>query len=245
MIVAGLILIAGAIVAYFIRDDRRQLASFKALAGTAARQARYRRWIVKGFAIFAGTTVLGLLMIGRIEAVVHFPPEFLPLAARLPRYSLDRDGLFFGMMAGAMLAGGVIGGLLTRLRKGRKPIMLGDIAAILPRNRAELGWGAVLAVNAGVTEELFFRLLLPLLLVLATGNVLFAFAAATLIFGLVHFYQGWVGVIATTLVGALLCFLYLASGSLLVAISVHILIDLNGLVLRPMMAGAWRTGSAA
>jgi membrane protease YdiL (CAAX protease family) len=82
--------------------------------------------------------------------------------------------------------------------------------------------------------------LLPLLIASATGSVLLAFVAATLVFGLIHLYQGWVGVLATTALGALLGLFYLVTESLLVAIAVHVLIDLNGLVVDPIVSGAWR-----
>ena len=71
----------------------------------------------------------------------------------------------------------------------------------MPRNGAETVWTGLLSINAGIGEELFFRLALPLLIVLVTGNVIAAFAVAAIVFGLVHVYQGWVGVLATTFLG--------------------------------------------
>src|SRR3546814_10584207 len=71
---------------------------------------------------------------------------------------------------------------------------------------------AASALAAGITEELYFRLLLPLTIALVTGNALVGFAVATLLFGLAHRYQRWRGVLATSAVGAVLAFVYLASG---------------------------------
>ena len=45
-----------------------------------------------------------------------------------------------------------------------------DIHALLPRNRGELRYGALLSVNAGVVEELLFRLAFPVLIFAATDS---------------------------------------------------------------------------
>ena len=48
---------------------------------------------------------------------------------------------------------------------------------------------------------------------------------------------GWVGVIATTALGAVMTGLYLMTGSLWVVMLVHVLVDLNGLVVTPVLGG--------
>jgi membrane protease YdiL (CAAX protease family) len=110
---------------------------------------------------------------------------------------------------------------------------LGDIEPLMPRNGAETGWAALLSINAGLSEECFFRLLLPLLLTSLLHNPLLAFGIATVLFGLVHLYQGVAGVVMTTLVGVVMAGLYLWTGDLWVAIAVHAGLDLFGLVVRP------------
>ena len=66
-----------------------------------------------------------------------------------------------------------------------------------------------------------------------------SWTVATMLFGYAHRYQGWRGMAATTIVGSVLTMIYLVSGRLWVAMLVHAAIDLNGLVLRPMLAGRW------
>ena len=95
-----------------------------------------------------------------------------------------------------------------------------------------------MAANAGPGEELLFRLTVPLLLVLATGNALLSFAVAAIAFGLVHLYQGWLGVLVTTLAGAAFTLLYLATGSIWIAALVHSLMNLNALWLQPLVRDA-------
>jgi uncharacterized protein len=240
---AMLLLAALAAVAWFVRGDLGEYRRFKALSDSRSRRRRYGLWVAKAWAAFGVPAVLGLLLLGRGEALVVMPPEFAPLAAALPRLE-GGDGDFAGGAIGGAAIGGLLVGLFlaTRRRKGRAvadPFTLGDVGALLPRNRGELGYGVALSVTAGVVEEAFFRLFLPLLLVLVTGSAVVAFVAAGAIFGAMHLYQGWAGVLGTTVMAAVLSFLFLASGLLWVAMLVHVAIDLNGLVVRPVLGGAW------
>jgi membrane protease YdiL (CAAX protease family) len=139
-------------------------------------------------------------------------------------------------IAGAVTGIVILAFLLPRLRRRRtRPLLLGDIAPLLPRNGPETLWTAVLSINAGVGEELYFRLLLPLLLVSLGSGALAAFIIAGLIFGAMHLYQGAAGIAATTILGGALTAAYLLSGSLWFAVALHAFIDLVGLVIRPSL----------
>lgn len=220
-------------------------AAFRRGRETPPGVARYRRWAMRQWLRFALPSLLALLLLGRIGAVATLPAAFATAIAPLPAFG--RADLAALALGGAIGVG--VGGAATwaamwwRRRRGRPdkpPWTLGELGSVLPRHRGELGWAAVLAVSAGVSEELAFRLLLPLLLVIVTGNAVAAFTLATIGFGAMHRYQGWVGIVATTAVGALLSAVYLISGALWAAMLVHAAIDLNGLVLRPALSGVWR-----
>ncbi len=235
------LLLAG--LALFLKHDLEAYRRFKALADTRARQRQFRAWIAVTFVLFVGYTMLTLALLGRVDDLARMPVEFAPAAAVLaidaPSVG-DVGGFIGGMVGGAAIA--VIAGVVLGMRRKRRvqPRLLGDVEALLPRNPAELAYAAALSVNAGISEELLFRLALPLLFVLVTGNAWLAFAAAAIVFGLAHLYQGAVGVTATTIIGVLLTLVYLATGSLWLAVLLHIVIDLVGLVLRPVMSGAVR-----
>ena len=64
---------------------------------------------------------------------------------------------------------------------------------------------------------------------------------AALLFGLAHSYQGISGMLLTALAGALFCGLYVATGSLLLPILLHILIDVRFAVLPAPRAQEPRT----
>jgi membrane protease YdiL (CAAX protease family) len=238
----ALLLFVLLLLAGFVRNDGAEYAAFKRLTQSEERQRVFRRWTLKSFAFFGLGAVAILALLGRIETLWRLPPEFAGLAAAVGR-RLSADGgegastgLVLLVSAG-MFAGGLIGALAAAWRGPGKsvPIKVGDVEPLFPRNKAERRLTALLALNAGPSEELFFRLMLPLLIALATGDALLAFAASALIFGSVHFYQGWAGVVGTTFAGALFTGLYLASGTIWVPVVLHSLMNLNSLWLRPWL----------
>jgi len=226
---------------YFVRHDVADYAAFKLLTETADRQRRYRVWILKSLVLFSGASLVGLALLGRLRTLATLPVEFRPLFERLQSndpQSQIHSGFLIGF-GGALLGSLIAGILISRLiAKKRKPTLIGDIEALMPRNWAETFHTGLLSLNAGLSEELFFRLLLPLLLVILFGNAIAAFAVAALIFGFIHLYQGTIGVIATTVLGALFTLLYLWTGSIWIAVSAHAALDLIGLVIRPSITRA-------
>ena len=216
-----------------VRKDRREFSRFRRYRSTARRQAMMRRWLIESAVLFGGSSAVVLLLTWPVVT------PLLSVAQAVPPIAWLRDALAGGLGIGLLIGAGVGLVLLTWLgvrgaRREGGVIMLGDIAALLPRNRPELAWGAALSVNAGIVEELLFRLALPALLVIVTGEPVSAFLLAALVFGALHAYQGWAGVVATTVVGLLFTVLYVASGSIVLAMLVHALFDLRTLVVIPV-----------
>ena len=99
------------------------------------------------------------------------------------------------------------------------------LTQLLPRTGQECRVFALLSVAAGTGEELAYRgyvipVLAPLLGV--TGAAILS----TAVFGVVHAYQGPLGIVRTGLMGGVLAWGFLASGSLWPPILAHTLIDL-------------------
>jgi len=101
-----------------------------------------------------------------------------------------------------------------------------DLDFMRPRTAIEHHRFKILSFTAGVTEEIIFRGFLIAVLSLFMPMVLAAIIAVTL-FGIGHIYQGFAGIIHTSLIGGILTAIYLIGGSLWPAILVHILIDLT------------------
>jgi membrane protease YdiL (CAAX protease family) len=128
-----------------------------------------------------------------------------------------------------------LGGLLTILSFRQIAIWSGAhespmLRQLLPRTREERNAFAVLSVAAGFGEEIAYRgyaipVLVPLL------GVPGAVVLTSAVFGVLHGYQGALGIFRTGAMGGMLAWGFLASGSLWPPIIAHTLIDL--------VAGLW------
>lgn len=234
-----LLAVSLAALAWFQRHDVRSFRRFRAIEDSARRQRTFLRWARNACIMYLGVPLLGLALLGQLHALWEFPVRlFRQALAVAPAF----DAGTLGLMGGAVLVGGILGFGLRKLlgkpgclREPVKPVPGLDITPMLARNRAELLRVIPLVANAGISEEIFFRLYLPLLITLCGAPAPFAFIAATLIFGLLHRYQGWFGVIFTTLLGSVFTLLYLGTLTLLAPIVFHLLVNLNSLVLRPAL----------
>jgi len=102
---------------------------------------------------------------------------------------------------------------------------------LLPRSGQERRVFALLSLTAGVCEELAYRGYAIPILATTMGSP-GAAVVTSLVFGILHGYQGLLGSMRTAIMGGILAWGFLASGSLLPAIIAHALIDLvAGLLL--------------
>lgn len=224
-------LLAGLIAAYawYLRGG--------GVAPETGRVSRYRRWLRRAPLAFGASALAALAVGGRLEALTVLPTEFALLANEARRLA-GFGGIPFKLAVLGGLGGGALLGLLLarwRIGRGQRPFSAGNIDRILPRSTGEFGWTAALGTAAGIVEELFFRLALPLFATLATGSAPLGFLLATLLFAGAHRYQGWAGMAFSGVAGTLLATLYLATGDLWFAMLIHALLNLNGLVLRPAL----------
>jgi membrane protease YdiL (CAAX protease family) len=105
------------------------------------------------------------------------------------------------------------------------PEQMGEVINLAARTPNESRLFDMVAVTAGVCEEILYRgLLLAALLPLA--GTWPAVGISSVIFGLGHAYQGMAGIVKTGLVGLVLAMLTVSSGSLFVAIVLHTTMDL-------------------
>lgn len=144
------------------------------------------------------------------------------------------SGVAFGIAVGALGGLTLRPLLVARSARARAGIrkQFGKLEAILPRDGRQLRWALVVSVFAGVFEEIAYRGYL-----MAYFGTWFgpwgALAASSVLFGLAHTYQGFWGVIVTGLLGALFGWIYIETGSLLLPIILHAVLDISS------MATAW------
>ncbi|MGO8863276.1 MAG: type II CAAX prenyl endopeptidase Rce1 family protein [Acidimicrobiales bacterium] len=131
--------------------------------------------------------------------------------------------------------GFVIGLVLLRKRisRGKVATPLRGAIYLLPRSPAERQVFVGFALTAGICEEILYRGfgLLYMRWAFPTASLTVDIVVTSLVFGAAHAYQGWIGVGATSIAGLLFGVMVAATGTLLVAITVHALIDLRLLVL--------------
>jgi len=102
---------------------------------------------------------------------------------------------------------------------------LEHVEPLLPHSPGELRLFGVVAVTAGICEELLFRGFLIWYFAHVTG-LLQAALLSSIAFGIGHAYQGLRYVLVTGLLGAFLSAVYLLTGSLILPMLIHALMDL-------------------
>lgn len=110
------------------------------------------------------------------------------------------------------------------LRKVRRS--LGRLRHLAPRDSREQGAFLQVSLTAGICEEILYRGFLMHVFTEAFGLWL-ALPLVAVAFGLGHAYQGWEGILKTGVVGLVFGGLALASGSLLVVMVLHAVLDLT------------------
>ena len=219
------------------RKDRREYQRFKRYRSTVRRQAMYRKWLRESFLVFGALSLVLLVLVWQFIPLVLDDINGWDWVRSSRDWYASLGWLSIALTALLVFVIVVLPILVLFLvRTDDDDIMsIGDIQAMIPRNRAEVRFGTLLSLNAGIFEELLFRLALPALLYGAFGNALFACIVSVLVFGALHAYQGAVGIIGTVVVGAFLLALYVVTGSILVPIVVHALIDLRTFVFIPLI----------
>ncbi|MCG6957682.1 MAG: CPBP family intramembrane metalloprotease [Gemmatimonadetes bacterium] len=109
---------------------------------------------------------------------------------------------------------------------------------LLPRTPGERLGFACLSVIAGLSEEIVFRGYALSALAGVTG-VATAAVLTSVAFGVLHAYQGILGVIRTAALGGLLAWGFVAAGSIWPVVAAHAVLDLlGGLVLAERLMGS-------
>ncbi len=156
--------------------------------------------------------------------------------------ALGLQGLPMGdflLWTGGLTGAGVLLALLFRplerwISGGPPPFLL----HLLPRTSEERATFAGLSMAAGWGEELVYRGYVPALLLAVGMDPWGAFGVSAVSFGLLHAYQGPVGILRTAVMGLLLALPVIFTGSLFPAMAAHALYDvLAGLVLGPTLLG--------
>jgi len=118
----------------------------------------------------------------------------------------------------------------TRIRIAKS---LEKLSFILPKTAEERRWFVLVAITAGVCEEILYRgFLIHYFRELPVSiGLIGALILSSCVFGFAHLYQGIVGIVQTTIFGAIFGLIFIVTGSLLLPMVLHALIDLRILLI--------------
>jgi len=106
------------------------------------------------------------------------------------------------------------------------------LVQLLPKTGKEKVVFVVLSFSAGIGEEIAYRGFLIPALTLVLGWTWGAALLSSAVFGLLHAYQGWLGIIRTAALGLVLAASFILTGVLWPAILAHAILDvIAGIIL--------------
>ncbi|SRR5579884_1802240 len=236
------------IVASLVFGPRRFRRTMQGFALQPTRRARF----------YVGLVVaqwLGMLIVGFVALSSAVPLSTWGLRAPYYGFLHDLDApaytswlftLFVIVMVGLFILLGITGAerrlenpdRVARLRRRIKT------AEMLPHTTVERRLWLLVSISAGISEEIMYRGFLPWYF-LQADNILRlhisfwqAVALATFFFVLAHSYQGWGGMLLALLFGFLCVDIYYLTGSLLLPIALHILMDARIVLIAPLILRA-------
>ncbi len=199
---------------------------FEAAVGIApgARRWLYRRLLILEWGLVALVVAVSVLSptVGWSELGLRWPdrvgwPTALVVAAVLVVTVLSVQALRTGVLREA----------------GTESVALRSVGSLLPRTDSERRLFSAVALTAGIAEEVVYRGF-GIAVLVALGPSLPWWAVVALAgaaFGLAHAYQSVAGILTTGLLGAVMAAVYLDTGSLLLSVLLHSLIDLRFLAV--------------
>ncbi len=174
----------------------------------------------------SGSTVLLLGILSLFMGRRLVGPPALGLEAPLSVSNVLWTGTLFLVGIGTLL-------VFRALRRAMGTEETRLVHQLMPVTGKERWLFAGLSLCAGFGEEMAYRGYALTALVLATGSATLALIVTSATFGVLHAYQGPIGVVRTGVVGLIMGAAFLHTGSLWPPIVAHTLIDLvAGLALR-------------
>lgn len=185
---------------------------------------------------YVGIPIVFLRLIHRMDTLRRFPLEFGELSQVVRehyRYPHAERGFLVGYLV--FLAVITVPRLLPSNGERVRLLALHTPTVLVPRSVREIKWALLASIVAGLGEEMYFRLMLPLLLTMNQVPALASFVLAAILFALAHRPVTLRGSAYYFFGGAAYTALYLASRSLIVPIVAHILVDMLMMCFMPFV----------
>ena len=189
-----------------------------------------RSWRRRGFARSWRCSRLGALTVSTIHKA---PREISWLDAGFARRRDDLEGITAGLLIAIMLP--ALLALRSETIRAKAGKAAKKLAFLLPSSIRERRWWWLVCITAGICEEVVYRgfLLHYLHMMPWHLSLTWALVVSSVIFGIGHLYQGVAGAIQTAVIGFLFGALFVMTGSLLLPIVLHAVMDLRVLAMLP------------
>ena len=128
-------------------------------------------------------------------------------------------------------AGLIVPAILAFLGIGRQTIdseYLRKVGRVIPIDSSDWIWFVPLSATAGLCEEFLYRGYALTQIASMTGSLGLGYFLSSIAFGLAHMYQGKLGVIGTTITGALYGAVFVMTGSVVPCMIGHFVQDIIG-----------------
>lgn len=234
---------------YNSKKDSKKYNVFKSLIRSIDRQGMFKKMVLESFLIYGCLGLITLIVLNQFSALTNFPEFLLEYSNYLKSFALNskeeitiikvlKVALIY-LIPFILLATTLLNLILTYVYHKKNiqensDVSSNEINHLLPQNSKERFWISLMSINAGFSEEIFFRLLLPVLFYNLFESPIISILLPSIWFGLVHSYQGLNGIITTFIAGLMLFYIYLLTQNIWITILVHIILDLNGLVITPL-----------
>ena len=163
-----------------------------------------------------------------VGAWIYYKRDLLDFGFGLP--DMTQMVLWLTLTFVVLYIGDLFFETLNPSRKQKTIDKLTENTPFLPSNNAELAHFTFAAFTAGVCEEIIFRAFFINYLLAFSGHTVVgqwsAILLPALLFSVVHIYQGHKAVLKILLAGVLFGLIYYLSGSLLIVVLLHFLMDM-------------------
>lgn len=225
VVIALLAALAVIAVGRFVRWLEPRLAAMR----MGPRIAKYVRTAL-GSAAITSAVVVVVWCIALANGHPDFAAALWNLGLRLGFAPDEGAAVTAGMVAASAIISALIG--WVRGLAGGAPTP--EALAFLPVTPAETAtFALVLAPIASAGEEIVYRGFLMGQFWAFTGDGWIAAALSSVVFGLMHGYQGTWGIVRTGLIGMIFAVGVILTGSLVPSILAHFLANVSGTILRP------------
>lgn len=177
--------------------------------------------------------LFNLLLVFGVLQVRRQPLAAIGLDSSLNSRTLGAAALAIPACYAASMTGALVYGAINGFNTEKMLAEKGDLADLVAG--IPIGFILPFSLFVGIHEEILFRGFYLARVRALSRSSLVAIIATSVVFGLLHFYQGWLGIVQTTMIGLALAVVVTFARSLWPAIIAHAVFDATNMLLLPWL----------